>query len=131
MHEPATPGYGPAVPRAAAVYTFAQLTVSLVAGFALLWSSRGLDTRVNVLLAAFVLLSLVSLPALWDLRPWAWHLEIARLALAVGGAAALAIVGALSGALAAVVLVACVVSAAALAASLRPGTTLASGAVVR
>ena len=130
-HEQAPHGYGPAVPRAAAAYTLAQLAVALVAGFALLWPGLVPDTRLSVLLAAFVLLSLVSLPALWDRRPWARRLEIARLTLAVVGAGALAMAGALGGLLAVAVLVGSLASVAALASALGPRAGLARGVVVR
>jgi len=130
-YEQSPHGYGPAVTRAAAAYMLAQLTVALVAGFALLWPGLVPDTRLGAALAAFVLLSLVSLPALWDRRPWARRVEMARLGLAFAGAGALAIAGALSGSLAVAVLVGCVASAAGLAAVLGPRAGLAGGVVVR
>ena len=90
-----------------------------------------MDRRLGALLAAFVLPSLVSLPALWDRRAWARRIEIARLALVVVGAGALALGGALSGLLVVVVLVGCVVSVAALMAVANSRAMLAGGALVR
>ena len=110
-----------------AAYTLAQLAVAVVAGLALLWQGFARERSLPVALAAFVLLSLPSLPALWDLRPWARRAEAARLALAAAGAGALAIAGSVSGLLAVVVLVGCEVSAAALASTRRPGAPLAAG----
>ena len=130
-YEQSPHGYGPTVPRAAAVYTLAQLVVALIAGFALLWPGFVSDVRLSALLAVFVLVSLVSLPALWDRRRWAQRLEIARLMLAIVGAGALAIAGALSGLLVLVVLVASVASAVALASALGPRAGLTGGVVVR
>jgi sterol desaturase/sphingolipid hydroxylase (fatty acid hydroxylase superfamily) len=130
-HESAEHGYGPAVSHATAVYTLVQLAIALAAGFTLLWPGFVADRRLGVLLAAFVLLSLVSLPALWDRRPWAWRFEVARLALVVIGAGVLALGGALSGLLATVVLAGCVASIAAVAAVAGPRAGLAGGALVR
>ena len=125
--EPPSLGYGPDVPRSMAAYTLVQLAVVLAAALALVRQGLALERSVIAALAVFVLLSLLSLPALWDRRAWARRAEATRLALAAGGAGALAIAGALNGPVAISVLIGCAASAVALV--IMRGLT--AGAVVR
>jgi sterol desaturase/sphingolipid hydroxylase (fatty acid hydroxylase superfamily) len=67
-------------------YVLAQFALVLAGTTALLFAGQGLPAAARAAAAVFVALSLVSLSALLELKPWAYGLESSRLALAVAAA---------------------------------------------
>jgi len=109
-----TPGYGPPLPRAIAIYSLAQLVATLAASLALLWPGVVSVGVIRLALAGFVLASLVTIAAFWDRLAWAGRAEAFRLAVVAGGAVALVLSGAVATPVAAAVIGGCALSGAAL-----------------
>src|SRR4029079_8832359 len=105
-----THGYGPPVARAAAVYPLVQLGVAVAAAIAVLWPGLVATGAVRFALVVFTLSSLVTVAAFWDGRDWARRAEAFRLGMVAGGAAALALAGAITTDAAAFILAGCALS---------------------